>query len=127
MSIRPKKIVIIEDDPAYSVPYKDYFVDQGFDVLHARTGKRGVKLIEQHQPDVVLLALLVQQMDGYDVLHHIKTRDHIKHVPVIVLSHLSHADDVERSRSLGAHDHCVKEHHEPATIHDKIYFMMNES
>ena len=62
------KIAILEDDPVISQMYRMKFESDGFDVRLADNGNRGVALVEDFQPDIILLDLQMPEMDGPEAL-----------------------------------------------------------
>ncbi|HEU4831003.1 MAG TPA: response regulator, partial [Candidatus Saccharimonadales bacterium] len=82
------KIAIIEDDPVISQMYRMKFEADGFDVQLANNGKRGVALVEDFSPDLILLDLQMPEMDGTDALEIIRKNDWGKDIPVIILTNL---------------------------------------
>jgi CheY-like chemotaxis protein len=82
-----KKILITEDDPLIAEIYSSGFERSGFRVEVAHDGMSAIqKLGQQNPPDVVLLDLMLPEVNGVEVLKHIRGRDSTRTVPVIVLS-----------------------------------------
>jgi DNA-binding response OmpR family regulator len=69
------KIAIIEDDAVINQMYRMKFEADGFDVEVADNGKTGVKLVEEFQPDIILLDLQMPEMSGDEALAHIRSKD----------------------------------------------------
>ncbi|MBE0648861.1 MAG: response regulator [Bacteroidales bacterium] len=55
-------------------------------VIDAHSGKEGIELAGQKQPDVILLDVLMPEMDGYEVCKRLKTNDKTRHIHVILIS-----------------------------------------
>lgn len=102
------KIAIIEDDPVISQMYRMKFEADGFDVQLANNGKRGVALVEEMQPDIILLDLQMPEMDGAEALEIIRKNDWGKRIPVIILTNLGEEESPKQIRSLGIHSYIVK-------------------
>lgn len=53
--------------------------------------------IEAITPDLILLDVNLPKMNGHEVLHEIKSHDHLRHIPVIILTTSSSEEDVLKS------------------------------
>jgi DNA-binding response OmpR family regulator len=114
------KIALIEDDPFLSSMYSTKFGLEGFEVLSANDGIKGVELITKETPDLILLDILMPKKNGFDVLEDIKKNEATKNIPVILLTNLNQSDEVERGMELGAVDYLIKAHFMPSEVVDKI-------
>lgn len=102
------KIAIIEDDPVINQMYRMKFEADGFDVQLADNGKRGVALVEQFKPDLILLDLQMPQMNGEEALTEIRSQSWGKDIPVIILTNLGEEEAPKTLRGLGIHSYIVK-------------------
>lgn len=82
-------------------------------VILAKDGEMALSLAERHQPDIVLLDLVMPGRDGYAVLRELKSRDATRHMPVIIISALDSIEDEERGLLMGAADYITKPFHAP--------------
>jgi DNA-binding NtrC family response regulator len=64
--------------------------------------------IESESPDLVLLDILMPEMDGYQVLEHLKADGILRHTPVVVVSAVDQTDKIVKCLELGATDHLPK-------------------
>jgi len=100
-----RTLVIVEDDPNIADLLDMYLRDAGFRVLQAAAGVRGLELIEQHRPQLVLLDIGLPDIDGFEVCRRVRTKSN---VPVLFLT----ARDGELDRilglELGADDYVTK-------------------
>ena len=102
------KIAIIEDDPVINQMYRMKFEADGFDVQLADNGKRGVAMVEQFKPDLILLDLQMPQMNGEEALTEIRGEEWGKDIPVIILTNLGEEEAPKTLRTLGIHSYIVK-------------------
>lgn len=102
------KIAIIEDDPVISQMYRMKFEADGFEVQLANDGKRGAALVDDFQPDIILLDLQMPEMNGAEALEIIRSKQASKHTPVIILTNLGEEEAPRHLRSLGIHSYIVK-------------------
>jgi CheY-like chemotaxis protein len=63
----------------------ELLVAAGYAVVHASNGQTGLRMAIQHQPDVILLDLVIPELSGVDVLRELKRSEASCHIPVIVL------------------------------------------
>jgi CheY-like chemotaxis protein len=80
------KVAIVEDDPAISQMYRFKFEAEGYEVNTAGNGKLGLELIEQMQPDIILLDLMMPEMTGDEMLAELRTKPWGKDIKVIILT-----------------------------------------
>lgn len=114
------KIAIIEDDPVISQMYRMKFEADGFDVQLANNGKRGVALVEDFSPDLILLDLQMPEMDGTDALEIIRKNDWGKDIPVIILTNLGEEESPKKIRALGIHSYIVKANLTPRQVVQRV-------
>jgi DNA-binding response OmpR family regulator len=103
-----KKILIIEDEQPMARALMFKLKSEGFEVDTAFDGQSGIKKIQEAKAgyDVVILDLMMPLLDGFGVL---KKLEELKDkTPVMVASNLSHEQDVQKAKALGAVDFLVK-------------------
>lgn len=102
------KIAIIEDDTVINQMYRMKFEADGFEVGLADNGERGVALVEDFKPDLILLDMKMPHMDGAEALKEIRSHDWGKDIPVIVLTNLGEEEAPKELKTLGIHSYIVK-------------------
>ena len=115
-----KKILIVEDDDFLLQMYVTKLELEGFQVISAIDGIKGLKLAKKDKPDLVLLDLQLPSMSGFEVLENLKQDDEIKQIPVLILTNFSQKEDIERCLNLGASDYLIKAHFVPSEVIKKI-------
>lgn len=120
MNAKKKSILLVEDDEFLAELYATKLEMEGFEVLLANDGQKGLKLAKEKHPDLVLLDILLPKMDGFEVLEHIKEDRKLKNIPVMLLTNLSQKSEVQRGISLGADDYLIKAHFMPSEVIAKI-------
>jgi two-component system KDP operon response regulator KdpE len=98
-------IVLIEDEPEIRRFLRTGLAAQGYRLFEAATGAAGLVEVASRQPDVVILDLGLPDMEGMDVIHHLRewTR-----VPLIVLSARGQERDKVSALDAGADDYVSK-------------------
>jgi DNA-binding response OmpR family regulator len=81
---------------------------EGHQVLQAAGGKEAIELLGRQSIDLVLLDVMMPDMDGYQVLQHLKADAALRHIPVLMISALDELDSVVRCIELGAEDYLPK-------------------
>lgn len=115
-----QKILIVEDDNIILSMYKIKFTNAGYEVLTARDGVEGLKLMKSSKPNLVIMDLMMPNMDGFTALQNAKSDSEIKDIPIVIVTNLSQNEDEEKTRKLGAADFLVKSEHTPGEILEKI-------
>ena len=114
-----KNILIIEDDDFFRELVKKKLSDE-FIVWEAVNGEKGIEVIKEKKPDLVLLDLLLPNIDGFGVLVKIKAEPTVASIPIIILSNLGQPEDIERGLKLGATDFLIKSQFDIDQIMGKI-------
>lgn len=115
-----KQILIIDDTNFYQTVYQSRLLSEGFAVLIARNGMEGLKILMKEKPDLILLDLIMEGMDGYKVLQIIKSEPDLKDIPVVVFSVRGTTQEVSRAIAMGAADYLVKATTTPHQVMEKI-------
>ena len=79
------KIAIVEDDQAIAQMYRIKFENEGYSVQIAENGKRGLTLVEQMKPDIVLLDIMMPEMTGDQMLMKLRSTLWGKNMKVIMI------------------------------------------
>lgn len=103
-----KKILIIEDDKFLAKMLSRMLEANNYSVALASTGKEGLTKAASENPGLILLDIMLPDIDGFDVLKSLKGDEKTKKIPVVILSNLGQAEDIEQGRKLGADDYLVK-------------------
>ena len=103
---KPKKILIAEDEKAYSRALVLKLKNAGFDAESASNGEEALEAIKKGNFDLLLCDLVMPKMNGFQVLEEL-SKQGLK-IPVIGLSNLSQTDDEKKMRTAGAVDFISK-------------------
>ncbi len=102
------KILIVDDEP-FNVDYLEQELeDLGHPTISAGNGMEALDLIGTEEPDLVLLDIMMPEMDGFQVLERLKSRETTRHIPVIMISALDDMSSVVKCIELGAEDYLTK-------------------
>ena len=105
--IRPT-VLLVEDEPAQRELLAYNLEAEGFDVITADNGDDGLILVDENDPDLIVLDWMMPQLSGIEVCRRLKSNSKTRQIPVIMLS--ARAEEVDRVRGLetGADDYVVK-------------------
>jgi len=79
-------IMIVDDDPDVAEVFKIFLGSEGHTTVAAEGGIQCLKLLQVIQPDVILLDLMMQPMDGWTTLKAIKNNPLTREIPVIIIT-----------------------------------------
>jgi two-component system KDP operon response regulator KdpE len=99
------KILLIDDDPFICEIVSGILKMSGYVIVAENSGQEGLRELYRFQPDLVLLDIMMPEMDGLEVLMHVRT---LTDIPVIMLSALSQTDVTVRALEMGADDFVKK-------------------
>jgi DNA-binding response OmpR family regulator len=101
----PEKILIIDDEEATVQLISMLLEKRGFETIKAYSPEEGLRQAYRHQPDLVLLDIMMPDMDGWEICK--RMRD-MSDVPIIFLTARSDVKDIVRGLEMGADDYVTK-------------------
>jgi len=100
-----EKVLVIDDEET-TVQLIAILLDRrGYDVVKAYSAEEGLRLAYRHQPDLVLLDIMMPDMDGWEVCKRLRE---MSDVPIIFLTARDETTDIVRGLEMGADDYVVK-------------------
>ena len=103
-----KKIVIAEDDDAIAHMVNMALGDAGFLCLRARDGEEALRLVKAHDPDLLVLDLMMPRVDGLEVARRLKADVMWSRTPILMLTALAQVDDQVQGLEAGADAYMAK-------------------
>tara|TARA_B100000745_G_C20145725_1_gene392874 strand:- start:2056 stop:2418 length:363 start_codon:yes stop_codon:yes gene_type:complete len=97
-----KKVLIAEDDVFIRDIAQSKLVKAGYEVRIVARGNQVIRELEQVQPDILLLDLMLPNKHGFEVLEEIRQHKDFEDLPVIIFSNETGHVVEERSKSLNA-------------------------
>lgn len=78
-----KRILVIEDNEQNLILIRDILSYQGYEVIEARDGEKGVKIAKEQKPDLILMDLQMPVMDGFTATKILKSDPETKNIKII--------------------------------------------
>jgi CheY-like chemotaxis protein len=101
-------ILIIEDEAPIRDNLRRLVQLEGYDVLEAENGQRGLDLIRTTLPDLILCDVMMPELDGFSLLKILRTDPRTAAVPFVFLTASAEKEDLEHGRALGADEYVTK-------------------
>lgn len=108
-SEQTKPLILIVDDVAANVEVLDiYLTNKQFTTAKAYSGQQALEAAVTCQPDLILLDVMMEDMDGYAVCQILKQRDDTQDIPIVFVSARAGIEDKEKGFSAGGVDYITK-------------------
>ena len=101
----PTSVLVIDDDDSMTDMIKHILEPNAFEVMVANSGPEGINKTRQHNPEVIILDLLMPDMDGWEVCKAIRE---FGQMPILVISAISKPGMVAKALDEGADDYLLK-------------------
>ncbi|MCL2663879.1 MAG: hybrid sensor histidine kinase/response regulator [Oscillospiraceae bacterium] len=108
MESASKSSILIIDDEKTNILYLNRILSTDYEIYTAKDGEKGLKLVNEYVPDLILLDIVMPGMDGYEVLATLKTSEKTKAIPVIFITGLTGDEHESKGLALGADDYISK-------------------
>jgi len=103
-----RRVVIVEDEEDIVNLVKYNMEREGYSVDFAYTGSEGLRKIEDLRPDLVILDIMLEDIDGFTVCRRLKSSPNTRDIPVIMLTAKSEDVDIITGLEVGADDYITK-------------------
>jgi len=101
-----RRVLLVEDNPDLAFGLRTSLEIEGYEVLHAETGREGLATASADAPDLIVLDLMLPEMSGYEVLRQLRRER--REMPVLILTAKGEEADKVQGFRLGADDYVVK-------------------
>jgi signal transduction histidine kinase len=110
-TIKQPEILLIDDTPEHIETVVSALKQYHFRIRVASRGSTGLKLLKDHQPDLILLDIYMPEMDGFEVCKQIKNDDNLCDIPVIFFTARNDEESIKKGFELGGQDYVTKPFH----------------
>lgn len=111
-----KRVLLVDDEAYLREIYSIELNREGYDVLLAEDGEKGLEMIRREQPDAILLDLQMPVKNGFDVLLSLSQDKVLKRIPVIILSNVDEEEAFKKAGEFDTHFYLVKALTSPAKV-----------
>ena len=101
-------ILIVDDEPANRALLRKLLGHQGYDIVEAEDGAAALRAVEEHEPDLLCLDVMMPRMDGIEVCQRLRAQPRHEGLPILLLTALNRSDDKARGIEAGANDFLTK-------------------
>lgn len=109
-------VLHIDNDSHFLDIYQDFLLERGLEVHTCKNGERGFRAAKNKNPKLILLEVVLEDMNGYELLEELKQNGETNYIPVIVLSKLGQKRDLQKARDLNANGYIIKQHVKPRDV-----------
>jgi len=102
------RILVIDDDPDLLVLLSKMLARVGASTQTAETGAEGLDLLKREHFDLLILDLMLPDIDGYDVLAHIREDRALDGMPILIMSARADPEAISKGLALGADGYLTK-------------------
>lgn len=106
--LQKKPTVLIVDDERLNITLLSELLKEDYHVLTAISGEEAFKVVTTTEPDLILLDVVMQGMDGYSVCRLFKQNENYQHIPIIFITAKDASEDEARGFAEGAVDFIAK-------------------
>jgi CheY-like chemotaxis protein len=96
---KQKTFLVVEDNEGVIELYRRYLTDQPISIISSTGSLDGLRMANELLPDLILLDVMMQGLDGWEFLQRIKLNPRTNYIPVIICSVFN---EPELAKSLGA-------------------------
>ena len=102
------KILVVEDEPEIRILVKTMLEKAGYSVVEAEDGEAALRLVNEEEPDLVLLDVMIPCIEGWEVCRRIRENEATRRIPIIMVTVRTTDEDIQRSVECGANAHINK-------------------
>jgi two-component system, OmpR family, response regulator len=101
-----ERLLLVDDEDNLRSMLQAALRHNGFDVVSVATGRAALDAVDEHDPDLVVLDVMLPDLDGFDVCRRLRADGHT--TPVLFLTAREGTEDTVRGLTLGGDDYLVK-------------------
>ncbi len=120
-----RRVLVVDDDEILCEVMRGRLNSLGWTVETAKDGEAAIKLLAQAPPDLAIVDLNMPNVNGYELLRHIRQSPRTLDLPVIVCTSLNDPEAIEKAYRLGASSFFTKPINWPQFLHHAPFVMRN--
>jgi signal transduction histidine kinase len=102
------RILVVDDESSARNTLEAFLFREGYDLAFAASGPEALDRLDELEPDVILLDVIMPGMDGIEACQRLKTDKRWRHIPIILVTVLDSKEDLARGLDAGADDFLSK-------------------
>jgi DNA-binding response OmpR family regulator len=102
------KILIAEDEAVLREAYATILIHSGYEVLEATNGKDVLKILEETEPDLLILDMLMPILSGSELLHKFRLKENHPKLKILAFTNLSDQEIIKELRLYGVDRYLLK-------------------
>lgn len=106
--MEPKKILLVDDSSTMILMERMVLSGGGYQLLAAKDGEEAVATARQHNPDLILLDVVMPKMDGFEVCRRLRAEGPTRETPIILVTTRGEEDHMKRGFESGCNDYVLK-------------------
>ena len=79
-------VLVVDDVPTNVMLVQAILKKEGYTLLTTDCGTKALRIAQEKHPNLILLDIMMPEMDGYEVLQHLKSNPETNNIPVIIMS-----------------------------------------
>lgn len=83
---KPKRILIVDDDPNVRSVLEALFEVKGYEIDHAGDGEEGLQKVKQNIPDIIILDGMMPKKSGFQLAYELKNHHEYEAIPIVMLT-----------------------------------------
>jgi len=103
-----KKVLVVDDQKDNVFVLEDRLKREGYEILKAFNGQKCIEIAEEQMPDIILLDVMMPGLSGFEVCKILTSSKVTKNIPVILVTALNEAADLNEGFLAGAFDYIKK-------------------
>jgi len=128
---KSKKILIVDDDEDIVDSLTIMLESKGYEVIAARSGEQGMKLVEEQRPDLILLDVMMEKLTtGFHIGYELRKHPEHKSIPIIIISSIGEATGfdiaAERETDYIAADEFLEKPVKPEVLLKRVAELIHE-
>jgi len=109
MTSAPRKIVIVEDEPAVADLLEEMLsIDDSYRIVKIHSSTGALSMIQAEDPDVVLLDIMMPDVSGLEVVRFMRREPGLQKIPVVIVSAKTLPEDIRTGLEAGATAYLTK-------------------
>lgn len=115
-SIQKSRVLVVDDNIQNVELLEAHLLAAGYKVLKAYDGEEALKVVEEGDPHLILLDVMMPKLDGYKVCKILKAKEETRFIPIVMITALKELEDKIKGIEAGADDFLTKPFNKPELL-----------